>query len=272
MELVGPHPPSPILALPSELLAAILEFVFDDNLPLTGLESSTEGAIIDNSYAASHHLQPLLVCRAFYRTAHISALGKTAFTCTNLYTQIPDRLAQTLRSEQISAIRRVAFVADQRHFRRFLDWGNTPLGVDGLRLQKLTIVLQRSSFWHYLFDFTADLVKLLRQLSGVEELVFVQNAALVKGSFKAWYNRLVGLILKVDHAERYDRDPPNLEHTWWSWSFDEEGQSFSLKARPCKPFVDEESYLCAVLPLLETLRESVDTEPWNPDPRTRNGA
>ncbi|WPH03198.1 Hypothetical protein R9X50_00607400 [Acrodontium crateriforme] len=264
--------PSPILALPTELLAAILEFVFDDNLPLTGLTSSATGSLIDTTYIASHHLQPLLVCSIFHRIAHISAFRKTTFTCTNLYTQIPDRLTQVLKPEQVSAIRHLSFVSDQRHFRRFLDWGNAPFGVDGLRLKKLTIVLQRSSFWHYLFDFTADLVRLLRRLKGVDELIFVQNAALVKGSFKAWYNRLVGLILKIDHAERYDRISPNLDYTWWNWHFDEQGQSFSLKACPSKSFIDEESYLSTVLPLLEALRESVDNEAWNPDPRTRNGA
>lgn len=160
-------------------------------------------------------------------------------------------------------------VADNRHFKKLLGWGEHPFGMSSLQLNTLTIVLHRSSRWHYLFDFTADIVKLLRQLEGVKRFVIVRNAALVKGSLKTWYNRLVALILKIDHQERYDKKPANPEKTWWSWSFDEVAQSIILEARPSKPTIDEESYMQQVLPLMEDLKSSIESEEWNPDPRSR---
>lgn len=73
--------------------------------------------------------------------------------------------------------------------------------------------------------------------------------------------------MKIDHAERYDREPPNLEKTWWSWKFDGVGERFWLEAREPKELVDEESYMRGILPLMEGLRDSVELEEVNPDVR-----
>lgn len=189
---------------------------------------------------------------------------------SNLFFKVPDRLA-SLHAKQVAAIRSIAFVADARHFRSIVDWNGSPFGLPCLQLQTLTIILHRSSFWHYLFDFTAGIVKLLRDLKGTQRLVFVRNAARVKGSFKTWYNRLVGLIMKTDHQERYMKAVPCPETTWWTWSYDEVAQSFCLEAQPAKPLVDEETYFRQMLPLMEDLRISVENEEFNPDPRAHNG-
>lgn len=98
----------------------------------------------------------------------------------------------------------------------------------------------------------------------------MRNAAPVKGSFKAWYNRLVGLIMKVDHQERYVSDPPNPEKVWWEWSFDETGQRICLEAGPPREWVGEEEYLEGMLGRVEALRESVEGEEVNLDPRSTN--
>lgn len=74
-------------------------------------------------------------------------------------------------------------------------------------------------------------------------------------------------MLKIDHAERYDRASPNLEKTWWSWEFDGVGERFWLEAREPKELVDEESYMRGILPLMEGLRDSVELEEVNPDVR-----
>lgn len=205
-----------------------------------------------------------------YQDGSLLALSRTNFVVSNLFFKIPERL-KSLQTKQIEAIRSIAFVADARHFRKLIDWHDSPFGMPGLQLETLTIVLHRSSFWHYLFDFTADIVKLLRNLRGIKRFVFVRNAARVKGSFKTWYNRLVGLIMKVDHQERYMKSVPCLETTWWEWSYDEVAQSFCLEARPARPLIDEETYFQQMLPLMENLRASVENEEWNPDPRAHNG-
>ncbi|CAK3999686.1 Hypothetical predicted protein [Lecanosticta acicola] len=278
--LSSPPPPSHLLSLPTELRIQILEHVFSENLhhngfhlrPHSSSSSSNprlSGSHLDETYTASKRLQPLLVCKTFHREGTLPALQRTHFLVTNLFLQIPQRLNARLHPRQIQALRNLAFVADDRHFRSLMEWRGRPFGMV-LELECLTLVLHRTNAWHYLFDFTGDVVRLLRSLRGVRKFVIVRNAALVKGSLKAWYNRLVGLMLKTDHQQRYEVCPPRLEETWWGWEFDEEGQRIVLQAREARGWVEEEEYMRQVLPLMEALRASVESEEWNPDPRARN--
>lgn len=263
-----------LLSLPAEIRLAILEYVYgidDQTIGFKGAAGSSKGIRIDPDYSNHAKLQPLYVCRQMHQDGSLLAMRRTSFVVNNLYVNIPERLG-LLHAKQIEAIRSVTFVADDRHFRELRFWGDSPFGIDNLTLDTLTIVLHRSSHWHYLFDFTESLVSLLRQLRGVRRLVFVKNDAKVKGSFKTWYNRLIGLMLKVDHRQRYMVEPAELEKTWWTWSFDELAQSFCLEACASKLMVDEEAYMQQIQPLMEELRISVENEEWNPDPRVRNGA
>ncbi|EME44944.1 hypothetical protein DOTSEDRAFT_127417 [Dothistroma septosporum NZE10] len=258
-------------SLPAELRIHILEQVFaKDSRPHDGLlgQNGVNGIQLDEQYAAADKLNVLLTCQQFYHDGCLLAFSHTNFVVSNMFFEIPQRLS-VLHPKQVEAIRSIAFVADSRHFKKLLGWGEHPFGMPSLHLGTLTIVLHRSSRWHYLFDFTADIVRLLRQLEGVKRFVILRNAALVKGSLKTWYNRLVALILKTDHHERYERSPPVPEKTWWAWRFDEVAQSIILDARPSKPIVDEESYMQQVLPLMEELKTSIENEEWNPDPRSR---
>lgn len=256
--------------LPAEIRNQIMEYVFADFDDERGL-NRYNSRCIDENHSASRSLQPLLVCKQMYHDGRLLAFNRSTFLVSNLFFHVPDRLS-VLCEKQTQAIGSIAFLADARHFRKLVRWGEHPFGLSTLNLTTLTIILHRSSFWHYLFDYTSDLVKLLRNLTSVKRLVFIRNGARVKGSFKTWYNRLVGLMLKVDHYERYERATPNLETTWWTWSYDEAGESFCLEARPSKPLVSEEEYLTGILPLMEGLRVSIESEEWNPDPRARNGA
>lgn len=263
--------PGKLLNLPAEIRIAILEHVFNDSTLCDGFTNQKlpGGILVDETYSVNTYLQPLFTCQQMYRDGHLLALNRTSFICSNLFFDIPSRIS-LLHIKQVEAIRSIAFVADSRHFRKILEWGAHPFGLSNLNLTTLTIVLHRSSFWHYLFDFTADIVKLLRCLNGVQRLVFVRNGARVKGSFKTWYNRLVGLIMKIDHHERYERTPASPENTWWKWSYDEMAQSFCLEACEAKQWVGEEMYMQQIAPLMEELRVSVENEEWNPDPRSRN--
>ncbi|TKA68656.1 hypothetical protein B0A55_08804 [Friedmanniomyces simplex] len=264
-----------LLALPAEIRFSILEYVFADNTVDNGLKThdATGETIINERYRVAAGLQPLSTCRQLHADGILLAFNRTAFVANSLFVAniIPERLS-TLHEKQVAAIRSITFVADARHFRKLVDWGEHAFGVPALNLDTLTIVLHRSSFWHYLFDFTTGIAHLLRHLKGVRRFVFVRNRALVKGSFKAWYNRLVGLMMKFDHQGRYDKSPAELESVWWRWSFDDTAQSFCLEAMATKELVDEETYMRQILPLMEELQESIETEEWNPDPRSRNGA
>lgn len=261
-----------LLTLPAEIRIAILEYVFNANLWSNGFvrHSGSGEIVIDGTYRADDHLQPLLTCRQTYHDTNLLALSRTNFAVSNLFFRIPDRLS-ILSQKQIASIRNIAFVADARHFRRLVEWHEYPFDMRNLKLDNLTIVLHRSSFWHYLFDFTAGITKVLRKLKGVRRFVILRNNALVKGSFHAWYNRLVSSIMRLDYQERYKKEPPNPEETWWDWTYDASAQRICLEARPVKPLMDEESYMKTMKPYEEELRKSEANEEWNPDWRSRNG-
>jgi hypothetical protein len=265
------HQPASLLTLPSELRSHILEYIFDDNLSHVGLAKRIESSsiVVDHTYGAAALLAPLLTCRQLYLDGHIPAFKRTHFLVTNLYIDIPERLSR-LSSKQLNALRLITLVADSRHFRAMRAWGGHAFNNAALHLDCLTIVLHQTTH-HYLFDFTADIAKLLRRLQGVRRIVFVRNQAYVKGAFKTWCNRLIGIIMKIDHYERYDAKPPNPEQTWWKWKFDEVSETFCLDARPSKQMVDEETYMQQIKPLVDQLMSSIESEEWNPDPRTRNG-
>lgn len=260
-----------LLSLPAEIRNAIFEHTF--RYADAGLRTKCNGTVVlDEDYSVRQKLRCLLACRQLNNDASLLAFHQVHFVVTNLFINIPERLS-LLQPSRLEALRSLAFIADARHFTKMHvhHWKSYPFGMPELTLDTLTVILHRSSAWHYLFDYTANIVQLLRQLQGVRRLVFVRNQAFVKGSFKTWYNRLVGLILKVDHHQRYNVFPPQPEQTWWSWSFDEKAQTFCLAAQPAKPLVEERTYIESILPLVERLRISVENEEWNPDPRSWNG-
>lgn len=259
-----------LLKLPAEIRTTIFDYALHCNTEKTAFRNHnvSGGVVLDEKYSASTRLALLLTSRQCYSDASLTAIKSTPFVVSNLFSQVQDHLA-ALHPKQQSALRHLAFVADARHFRRFADWKTHAFGLTNLDLDTLTVVLHQSTPWHYLFDFTSDIVQLLRNLCNVKRLVFVRNGARVKGSFRTWFNRLVGLMMKVDHQERYCREEARPESVWWDWRFDELGQRIVLDARPSKEWVGEEAYLESMLPFVEAWRESIENEEYNPDPRSR---
>lgn len=273
MAAPAPNAAPTLTTLPAEIRLAIFDYVFPEHNPRVGFRNHNvpTGLLLDDAYSASHALSLLLSCRQFYTDASLLAFGKIHFVLANLFADLPSRLA-TLHPKQQASLRHLAFTADARHFRRFADWDAHAFGLPQVNLDTLTVILHASTPWHYLFDHTPEIVQLLRRLRNVKRFIFVRNGARVKGGFRTWYNRLIGLIMKVDHAERYERadGAPNLEEVWWEWEFDEVGQRICLEAGPAREWVSDEGvYLEGMLPLMEGLRESVEREEWNPDPRSR---
>lgn len=104
----------------------------------------------------------------------------------------------------------------------------------------------------------------------MHKLRFIRNGANIKGYFRTWFNRLVGLILKEDHHQRYDfPGAPHLPVRWWDWRFDEGEQSFELVARDPVGVVEEQEYMEMVKPWIEQLIRGMEDEQMNPDPRGR---
>lgn len=269
---------SRLLALPAEIRIAILEHVFEDDVFKHGFLHHNEhgGILLDDLFEPSHQLRPFSACRQLHHEGNEMAWNKTNFTSSRSFSSQTHRL-YALKPWQIAAIRNLTIVTDTHCFRDLLRWGNLPFGHPDLRLDTLAIVVHSGGRWH---DLASGITSLLRRLRNVRRMVFVRNGALVKGSFRMWYNRLVGMMLKVDHFERYDRVPSNPEDVWWTWKYDPIAQTGSLEAQPPKPLMGEEPYMQLIKPLMEELKKSIETEDtmsgalrhdgwgWNSNPLT----
>lgn len=251
---------SSLLALPAEIRNTIIERVFDDDILKDGfLEHGKPGGIVlDISYKASDRLRPFSACKQLYNEGISTAWDKTNFISSNRFGNVRGRL-YALSPRQIASIRNLTFVADAAHFRDLIKWNQDPFGLPNLRLDTLTILLHPGP-WHYLFDYTSGITYLLRRLQSVRRITFIRNRALVKGGFRTWYNRLIGLMMKVDHFQRYDHIPSNPERVWWRWSYDELAQTISMEAQPPRPLMGEEPYFQMMLPLMQELKTSIENE------------
>jgi hypothetical protein len=271
----------PILALPAEIRLAIFEYILILPHRNAGFVTPSKISVcprqnlrhlvLDDDYSSAAQLEILLTCRQFYADFTRLAFSQTAFVVTETYTPIQAR-TQILRPCQVDSIRHLSFVAGARQFRDMIKWRRYPFDMQNLNLETLDVVFHSSGHWHYPADFTADIVLLLRRLQNVHCLRFIRNNANIKGFFKTWYNRLIGLVLKEDHKQRYDVvDAPNVESTWWTWSFCEEEQSFEMRAEETRVIMEEDEYMLMAKPLMEEWMRSVESEETDPDPRARNG-
>lgn len=256
-----------LLTLAAEIRNTIIEYVFDGNILINGfLEHGEHGGIVlDKSYKASDQLRPFTACKQLYNEGIAVAWDKTNFISGNTWSNLGARL-HALSPSQIGSIRHLTFVADAAHFRNLIKWNQHPFGLPNLRLETLTVTLY-PCVGHYLFDYTSGITYLLRRLQHVRRIIFVRNRALVKGGFRTWYNRLVGLMMKVDHFLRYDRIPSTPETVWWRWHYDELAQMITLEAQPPRPLMGEEPYMQMMMPLMIELKTSIESE----EPTTGHG-
>ena len=252
---------SPLLALPAELRLQCLDLAFTQQ-PQAGFTHSTNhhGLVLDPNYSSPRHLSILLTCRQFRHDFTQLAFRSTTFVLGD--SRVPfAKLLEPLQSHQIASLRKIAFVTSPDRIHELVSWTNFPFDMDTIHLHELSIVLYRSEDWHYPSQYTRDLVALLRRLQHVQVLRFVRNSAPVSGSFRTWYNRLIGLMLKEDHFQRYDAPgAPNVESTWWEWSYDYADNTFELGARPPKPVLPEAEYIEFVAPMVRRLMVDMETD------------
>ncbi|KAF2864729.1 hypothetical protein BDV95DRAFT_600288 [Massariosphaeria phaeospora] len=263
-----------LLTLPAELRLQILSHVLQQPRN-AGLLRTTPtpkpSLLLDSSYTASRNLSLLLTCHQFQHDFTQLAFSHTTFVVTDMYSPLAT-LLRPLQLCQLSSLRRIAFVAGTRQFEEMVHWCRFPFNTEALRLEELSVVLHRSAYWIYLSDFTTEMVGLLRRLENVKVLRFIRNMAHVKGDFRTWYNRMIGLVLKEDHYQRYDAlGAPNVESTWWEWSYVEEDVAFELVAQDAKPVIPEDQYMEFVKPKVERLVKDMELEEEDSDPRSRNG-
>lgn len=281
IELEDKYEQTGFFDLPPEVRTLIYELVFDPIESRTAAFSHPGQAdSLNENYFAADILAPLLTSRQFHADANLLAFSCTTFVVRNPFTSknVSGRLASRLRESQIRSIRSIAFIAEAEHFRQMRNWKGHAFGVPQLQLDELSILLYRSSYWHYLQDFNAIVISLLRSLGGVKKITYIKNESKIKPHFHTWVNRLVGGILATDRFERFGTGgvgwthEPNVEKTWWSWEFDHVAQTASLFAQEAKSKdLSAEEYERYMEPLREKLLESVKVEEYDPDPRSRNG-
>ncbi|GAB7342379.1 hypothetical protein MBLNU457_g0595t1 [Dothideomycetes sp. NU457] len=262
--------------LPAEIRTNIYELVFDPeetyHEAFHKTRTNSSPIEINHDYKASTHLEPLLTCKQFNHDANLLALSRTLFVMSNPFTSqnIGSRLQERLKPDQIASLRHFAFVADSRHFWQLRHWKNCAFGQPLLNLTELSIILHRSSYWHYLFDFNNAICQLLRNLQGVQRLTFIQNKSRVKGTLFTWYNRLVRLMLKTDHLERFEREEACPEKSWWTWNHCAVQQTVSFTVAQAKSqtltLID---YQLLMAPVHEALRLNIESEEYDPDPMSR---
>jgi hypothetical protein len=259
------HPRPTFLTLPVEIRLHILEYVLAQEhntgfVLVTTPNHPKAGLCIDDAYSSSSHLLPLLVCQQFHRDCARLAFRSTHFHITRRSIP-PLQRVEILQDWQISALRHLSFIAGAKVLEQMKYWTAGPCNLPNLHLERLDVVLHRKVEWHYPTVFIPDLVSLLRRLINVRTLRFIKNGTIVRGSFKKWYNRLVGLILKEDHKMRYDvPDAPRLPIHWWTWKFDEEGQWFELEAGEPRGVMEEEDYMEMVKPWIQELVKEMEVE------------
>ncbi|KAG9962394.1 hypothetical protein KCU61_g4772, partial [Aureobasidium melanogenum] len=185
IELDDRYEKTSFLTLPAEIRTQIWNFVFDpaqsykDAFQCPRCNDNAPSALQED-YWASTYLQPLLTCRQFYQDAHLLAFSRTTFVIRNPYTvlDIAGRINSTLRPAQVSSLRSIAIISEARHFRQMHHWKTHAFGIPALQLENMTIILHRSSYWHYLFDFNVMMTQMLRDFSGAKKICF--TATLVK--------------------------------------------------------------------------------------------
>ncbi|KAL1301894.1 hypothetical protein AAFC00_006073 [Neodothiora populina] len=261
------------LDLPPEVRTSIYELIFDpEESRRLAYHHPGQPDSLHEEYYASDHLKPLLTCRHIYSDAHLLAFSRTTFVVRNPFTSkdISKRLQSRLSQSQIQSVRSVSFVAEADHFRSMRNWKGHAFGNTELFLDHLDIVLHKSSYWHYMFDFNTIMVELLRNLKSVKRITYIKNGGRVKPHFHTWFNRLGAAILKFDELYRFVNGQP--EERWWAWEFDGRAQTASLIARPAKPAdLSHAEYEEYMRPIREDLTRSIEAEAYDPDPMSRNG-
>jgi hypothetical protein len=252
--------------LPAELRLEIMSYVYIQE-PNTVYKLYSiprpprTGLFLNKLYSSASALALLLVCKQFRHDFSRLAFNNTHFVLTDKHASISKQMA-TLQPYQINALRHFHFViADQSNFRDLVHWTNYPFNNPDLHLDTLAVVFQRNDHQHFPHEFMKETVSLLRRLENVTNLRFIRNSANMKGFFRTWFNRLIGLVLKEDHFNRYDHsNAPQLPKFWWDWNFSIKEQSFELKAREPMKIIDEEEYMKLVAPLIDQLMKDMQIE------------
>jgi hypothetical protein len=255
----------PIFRLPIELRLEILSYVFvsKPNAAFILYESPLlppTGLYLDLGYSVAPQLSVLLTCHQFRSDFTELAFKSVTFVIKDTVSPISPRF-KALKQSQIQSLRDLVLVVGNEQLNEVRQWEEFTFDLPSLRLDTLTLVFHRTGYWQNPEAHVSSFIALFRRLKHVERIKFIRNGANVKGGFKAFYNRLIGKMLKEDHFQRYDAPgAPNLPTTWWEWKFDVSERSFELRGIRPWEHMREEEYMERVRPLVEQWMRDMETE------------
>jgi hypothetical protein len=228
--------------LPAELRLLVADYLFEQPHD-AAFETSPDGRLqLDHAYSSSSHLRPLLASRQFYKEFQTIAYNKTTFVVRN---PEPHDCVARLPPHLLRQVRKLVLC----HSDQVTLWQQYPFNAQGLHLETL-VLISSPAFPHH------DLASLLHRLRHVQTLMVVADQDTAKFGLK--FQRMVGLLLKNDHHQRYDAPgAPHMEHNWWEWSFNATRLSFVLRALPPKPALAEEDYMRLIKPHVDALMQDM---------------
>lgn len=249
-------------SLPAELRLQIAAFVLeqppnagliyeedvrDDNTGIVDMFSDVvkvSGFHLDPRYSAADNLSILRVCRQFRNDFFDLAYQKTRFLLVENATELILRQPEG----HLRNVRKLAIRCDSS---TLAAWDHWPFNDERVHLDELCIALLPDERKYPV------LVRVLRNLRDVES-IRIMHHPLSTSVNRVDCNRLIGLILKEDHYQRYDApNAPNLESTWWDWSCKGSTGDFIFVAQEPKPIMEEAEYMKFVKPKIDAAIENI---------------
>jgi hypothetical protein len=250
------HPqscPATLLALPAELRLRIAEYALEQcstaGLPLQTGSTSYWSHL--RQYWPSNQLALLRVCRQLTQDFTPLAYNKTRFTLYGSWTEEDVTRMRKLPSYKVRNIRKLALGPLSIHtpWVDISSWENYVYNEERLCLDELLFLWPQE--WA-LID-TKALILLFRRLQQVKtiKLVVYEDKP---GEAAQAFRSLVGTIMKEDHFQRYDAPgAPNIEATWWEWSFNNRESIITLQAHDPRPVLAEYDYMLLMKPKVDEL-------------------
>jgi hypothetical protein len=229
-------------SLPTELRLQIASYVLEEQ-SIENRHRSGEYWTDPTYWSASRRdLSILLVCRQFRKDFTQLAWKQTKFLIRN--GAVPRVSAQS--DERLKHVRKLGIHAADTNVAH---WDKFPFNRECLHLDELDITIVRVREVNESVVVNR-LVPMFRCLRNVRKVRLLYTGSLNEP--RAMGNRLIGAILKKDHYERYDAlDAPNIEATWWDWSWSSEQECYVFVAREPKPLMEEEDYMLFIKPKVD---------------------
>jgi hypothetical protein len=229
-------------SLPTELRLHVASYVLEEQ-PIKN-EYRNGAYWMDPVYwsVSSRNLSILLVSHQFRKDFTSLAWKKTKFTISN----DAARIIGAQSDERLKHVRRLGIRATDTHVQ---GWDMFPFNRESLHLDELDISIARVPEPDESF-IVNRLVHMFRCLQNVQKVRLIYTDGIRDPRAKV--NRLIGAMLKEDHYKRYDAvNAPNIESTWWDWSWDSDHSCYIFVAREPKPLMEEEDYMLFIKPKVD---------------------